>query len=159
VTSTDEHWLRQAVALAVTNVTEGGGPFGAVVVHDGELVATGQNRVTRDHDPSAHAEVLAIRTACAQLGAFSLAGATLYASCEPCPMCLATTLWARLDRVVYAADRDDAARAGFDDRAFHDLFGTDRARAGWPSRLEQHRLDESDAPFDAWLAKGDRAAY
>jgi guanine deaminase len=120
---TDQHWLSRAVELAVENVAAGGGPFGAVIVRDGGLVATGQNRVTRDLDPTAHAEVNAIRRACASLGDFSLAGCTLYTSCEPCPLCLTASLWARLDRVVYAADRHDAARAGFDDRAFYDLLG------------------------------------
>ncbi len=110
----------------MANVDEGGGPFGAVVVKDGELVAIGQNRVTRDLDPTAHAEVLAIRSACAELGDFALTGCSLYASCEPCPLCVSAALWSRVDRVVYAADRDDAARGGFDDRAFYDLFAHDR---------------------------------
>jgi len=157
----DEQWLRQALALAVANVADGGGPFAAVVVRDGGELATGSNRVTRDQDPSAHAEVVAIRTACAKIGDFSLAGATLYASCEPCPMCLATSLWARLDRVVYAADRDDAAQAGFDDRVFYELFGAVRARdhADWPMPVQERRLAGSTTPFDAWLAKDDRTDY
>lgn len=157
----DETWLKHTLDLAVANVADGGGPFGAVVVRDDALLATGQNRVTRDHDPSAHAEVLAIRGACARVGDFSLAGATLYTSCEPCPMCLATGLWARLDRVVYAADRDDAARAGFDDRVFYELFGAVRAHdhADWPMRVTELRLAGCEAPFDAWLAKGDRTDY
>ena len=106
---TDDHWLSHAVELAVENVAAGGGPFGAVIVRDGVLVAEGQNRVTRDLDPTAHAEVTAIRRACASLREFSLAGCVLYSSCEPCPLCLTAALWARLDRVVYAADRHDAA--------------------------------------------------
>ena len=93
-----------------------------MIVRGDELVSSGQNRVTRDLDPTAHAEVVAIRSACSVLGDFSLAGCTLFTSCEPCPLCLSASLWARLDRVVYAADRDDAARGGFDDRAFYDLF-------------------------------------
>ncbi|MEP9381544.1 nucleoside deaminase [Nocardioides sp. KR10-350] len=159
--SDDETWLEQAIALAVANVADGGGPFGAVVVRDGVAVGTGQNSVTRALDPSAHAEVLAIRAACRTVGDFSLAGCTLYTSCEPCPMCLATSLWARLDRVVYAADRDDAARGGFDDRAFYELFGSERAREhhDWPTRVDELRLADCAAPFDAWLAKDDRTDY
>ena len=153
----DASWLSEAVALATANVGDGGGPFGALVVADGAVVATGQNRVTRDHDPTAHAEVEAIRAACRARGDFSLAGATLYTSCEPCPLCVSAALWARLDRVVYAADRDDAARGGFDDRAFYELFARDPAT--WPTRVEPLALASRSAPFDAWLARPDRIAY
>jgi len=153
----DSQWLAQAVELAVANVAGGGGPFGAVVVRGEELVGTGQNRVTRDLDPTAHAEVLAIRSACATLGDFSLAGCVLYTSCEPCPMCVSSALWARLDRVVYAADRHDAARGGFDDRAFYDLFNSDRAT--WPTRVDALALDGSFAPFRAWLDDESRTRY
>jgi guanine deaminase len=154
---TDAEWLAQAIELAVQNVADGGGPFGALVVRDGDLVATGQNRVTRDLDPTAHAEVQAIRAACAVVGDFSLAGMTLYTSCEPCPLCVSASLWARLDRVVFAADREDAARGGFDDREFYELFTRDRST--WPTRVEAMRLDDAPAPFDAWLATADRTAY
>jgi guanine deaminase len=155
--STDDEWLGAAVDLAVRNVAEGGGPFGAVVVADGRRLGSGQNRVTRDNDPTAHAEVLAIRAACAARGDFSLAGATLYTSCEPCPLCLAAALWARVDRVVYAADRHDAARGGFDDRAFYDLFARDRST--WETPVEARPVDRAVAPFDAWLARAERVAY
>ncbi|HET9256145.1 MAG TPA: nucleoside deaminase, partial [Pseudonocardiaceae bacterium] len=111
--SPDEKWLAAVIALAVRNVYDGGGPFAAMIVSDGELMSTGENRVTRDNDPTAHAEVVAIRAACSARRDFSLAGTTLYASCEPCPLCVSAALWARVDRVVYAADRDDAARGGF----------------------------------------------
>ncbi|MGI4894279.1 MAG: nucleoside deaminase, partial [Janthinobacterium lividum] len=114
-------------------------------------------RVTRDNDPTAHAEVQAIRAACRDLGTFSLVGCTLYSSCEPCPMCLASALWARVDRVLYAADRDDAARGGFDDRAFYDLFATPRET--WSVPVEQLRHENSPAPFDAWLARVERVRY
>jgi len=154
---TDRAHLQAAVDLAAGNVADGGGPFGALVVLDGTVVATGQNRVTRDVDPTAHAEVQAIRAACRRLGTFSLAGATLYSSCEPCPMCLASALWARVDRVLFAADRYDAARGGFDDLAFYDLFATDRSL--WSVRVEQQRDDASAAPFDAWLAATGKVAY
>jgi guanine deaminase len=158
---TDEKWIGQAVRLATDNVAAGGGPFGAMIVRDGALVATGVNRVTRDLDPSAHAEVTAIRAACATLGDFSLAGCTLYTSCEPCPMCLATSLWARLDQVVYAADRHDAAKGGFDDLAFYELFTGDRpvGGEGWPTRVAALRTEDAFAPFQAWLDKPDKTAY
>ncbi|MET1038621.1 MAG: nucleoside deaminase [Aeromicrobium sp.] len=153
----DAIWLAQAIDLAVANVAAGGGPFGAVIVRDGTLVSTGQNRVTRDLDPTAHAEVEAIRAACRVAGDFSLAGMTLYTSCEPCPMCVSASLWARLDRVVFAADREDAARGGFDDREFYELFTRDRAT--WPTRVEEERPDHASAPFDAWLVHAARVDY
>lgn len=153
----DEQWLARSVELAVRSVGEGGGPFGAVVVRDGELVAAGHNRVTLDNDPTAHAEVQAIRAACRALGDFSLAGCELFTSCEPCPLCVSASLWARLDRVVYAADRDDAARGGFDDRAFYELFAT--PREAWTTPVVALRPADATAPFEAWLSKGDRTDY
>jgi guanine deaminase len=153
----DADWLSHAIELAVDNVAAGGGPFGAVIVRDGVVVASGQNRVTRDLDPTAHAEVTAIRAACATVGDFSLAGMTLYTSCEPCPLCVSASLWARLDRIVYAADRHDAARGGFDDREFYELFTRDRAT--WPTRIEELRPPHAGAPFDAWLADAARTDY
>lgn len=154
---TDAAWLSQAIDLATANVAAGGGPFGAVIVRDGLVVSTGQNRVTRDLDPTAHAEVEAIRAACTATGDFSLAGMTLYTSCEPCPLCVSASLWARLERVVYAADREDAARGGFDDREFYELFARDRAT--WPTRIEEMRPGDASAPFDAWLADSARTSY
>jgi guanine deaminase len=153
----DARWLAAAIDLAVRNVADGGGPFGAVIVRDGELLSEGQNRVTRDLDPTAHAEVEAIRAACTTIGSFSLAGTTLYTSCEPCPLCLSAALWARVDRVVYAADRDDAARGGFDDREFYELFAKDRSE--WHVPIDSVRPANAPAPFDAWLAHGARTHY
>jgi guanine deaminase len=155
--TTDAAWLERAVALALANVADGGGPFGAVVVRDGVALAEGQNRVTRDADPTAHAEVQAIRAACRAVGDFALPGAVVYSSCEPCPMCLATALWARVDRIVFAADRHDAARGGFDDEVFYQLFETPREQ--WHVVLEQQRPADAAAPFDAWLAHGGRTRY
>ena len=153
----DEHWLRAVVDRATRNVADGGGPFGAVVVRDGEALAYGVNQVTRDLDPTAHAEVVAIRAACQVLGTFTLSGCVVYSSCEPCPMCLATALWARVDRVVFAATRDDAAAGGFDDRAFYELFeGTSRA---WPAGVEWHRFTGATAPFNEWLKSSNRVEY
>jgi guanine deaminase len=155
--SDDALWLAQAIDLAVHNVAAGGGPFGAVVVAGDVAVAFGQNGVTRELDPTAHAEIQAIRAACRRTGDFSLAGMTLYASCEPCPMCIGAALWARLDRVVYGADREDAARGGFDDRWFHDLFTRDRST--WPIRVQVLRIAGALAPFEAWAAHAERVPY
>jgi guanine deaminase len=120
---TDEIFLRAAIALAREGASTGlGGPFGAVVVLEGRIVGRGQNRVTSALDPTAHAEVVAIRTACASLRRFHLRGATLYTSCEPCPMCLAAAYWARIERIVCACKREDAASIGFDDALiYHEL--------------------------------------
>ena len=153
----DAKWLARAVELATLNVANAGGPFGAVIVRDGELIAEGQNRVTANLDPTAHAEVTAIRAACQAVGDFSLAGMTLYTSCEPCPLCLSASLWARLDRVVFAADRHDAARGGFDDLEFYELFARDRST--WPMTIDSVRTPDAPAPFDAWLESEARTDY
>ena len=154
----DRAFLQRAVDLATANVADGGGPFGAIVVDaGGTVIGEGVNRVTRDLDPSAHGEVVAIRAACQTVGDFALPGATLYTSCEPCPMCLTTALWARLDRVFYAANRDDAARGGFDDREFYDLFTRDRNT--WDVRVQPLRLPSAEDPFNAWLSNVDRTDY
>jgi guanine deaminase len=158
MTETDDAaWLARAIELATLNVADGGGPFGAVVVRDGLVIAEGQNRVTATLDPTAHAEVVAIRAACLAVGDFSLAETTLYASCEPCPLCLSAALWARVDRVVYAADRHDAARGGFDDREFYELFSRDRDT--WHITIDAVRPDNAPEPFDAWLAHEHRTDY
>ncbi|WP_402371359.1 nucleoside deaminase [Isoptericola rhizosphaerae] len=154
--TSDEQWLTRAVELAVTGVPSGQGPFGAVVVRDGQAVGEGTNRVTVDLDPSAHAEVVAIRAACQEVAAYWLPGAVLYSSCEPCPMCLATALWARVDRVVFAADRHDAAAAGFDDRMFHDVLA---GRAPAPVPVERRSVDRALAPFEAWTAFDGKSPY
>ena len=140
--------LERAIALGVANVAQGGGPFGAVVAQGDRVVAEGANRVTATCDPTAHAEIVAIRAAGRALGRFSLEGLALYASCEPCPMCLAACYWARLDRVVFAADRFDAEAAGFDDaHIYAELTRPVGARA-----LPFIRLDVANrlAPFAAW---------
>lgn len=153
----DRRWLERCVEIAVENVADGGGPFGALVVRDGVLLAEGANRVTPNLDPTAHAEVQAIRAACQAVGDFSLAGSVLYTSCEPCPLCLSAALWARVDRIVFAADRDDAARGGFDDSAFHELFRKDHSE--WHIQIDGRRIDLAPAPFDAWLALESRTDY
>lgn len=155
--SDEGRWLQAVVDRATANVAQDGGPFAALVVRGDVVVADGVNRVTRDLDPTAHAEVVAIRTACRALGTHVLAGMILVSSCEPCPLCLSAALWARVDAVVYAADRDDAARGGFDDRAFYELF--DRPRDTWEMSVRQVASPGAAAPFDAWLAKEDRVDY
>jgi guanine deaminase len=150
-------WLERAVAEAARNVHQGGGPFGALVVRDDEVISTGVNQVTRTLDPTAHAEVVAIREACRVIGDFKLTGYVLVSSCEPCPLCLSAAMWARLDRVVYAADRHDAAESGFDDRTFYDVFTSPREE--WPLPVAQVPHPDRTAPFDAWRQHPARVAY
>ncbi|MFF2274678.1 nucleoside deaminase [Agromyces sp. NPDC058126] len=153
--------LAQAVELATENVRNAGGPFGAIVVTADGRSFDGVNRVTANLDPTAHAEVTAIRAACLGIGDFDLSGATLYSSCEPCPMCLAAALWARLDRVVYAATRDDAADAGFDDARFYRYFDDDgeESRAVMPVARLGLAGEQRLAPFAEWRRKADRIEY
>lgn len=150
-------FMRRAIALALENVRSGGGPFGAVIAKDGRIVAEGVNRVTATNDPTAHAEVVAIREACQRVGDFRLTGCVLFSSCEPCPLCLAASLWARLDRVVFAADRNNAADAGFNDRDFYDLF--EQPKQTWPIPVLHVRTADFDTPFSAWLSRTDRVEY
>lgn len=154
---TDEEALRRAIALAVENVARGGGPFGAVVVRDGAIVGEGANRVTLDNDPSAHAEVVAIRDACRRLGTFRLDGAVVYASCEPCPMCWSAIQWSRAARLCFAADQADAAAAGFDDAVFWREVGVPMPQRALPAR--RLLAGNGGLPFDAWRAKADRTRY
>ena len=111
----NEAFMRKAIELSIENVKNGGGPFGAVIVRGDEIIATGVNRVTDNNDPTAHAEVSAIRAACEKLGTFNLEGCEIYTSCEPCPMCLGAIYWAHLDRMYYGNNKHDAAAIGFDD--------------------------------------------
>lgn len=151
-------FLRQAIALATHNVTSGrGGPFGAVIVRDGKVIAEGVNNVTATNDPTAHAEVTAIRNACKALGTFSLAGCELYSSCEPCPMCLAASHWARLDAVFFAASAEDAAKAGFDDEFLYGEFRKDPADRTLPEA--QFLRNEAWSSFAAWIESTSKIAY
>ena len=154
----DQAFLREAIELGRSGMESGsGGPFGAVVVTDGRVLGRGSNRVLADFDPSAHAEIVAIREACRQRGHPWIEQATLYASCEPCPMCLAAIHWARIDRVVYAADRDDAAALGFDDAAFY----AELARPADERRIQmrQSLREEARGMMQAWLSKGSESRY
>jgi tRNA(Arg) A34 adenosine deaminase TadA len=150
--------MRQAARLAQRGVaTNQGGPFGALIVQAGVVVGRGFNRVIGTNDPTAHAEVVAIRQACRKLRTFSLAGCEIYASCEPCPMCLGAIHWARLDRVWYACDRHDAARAGFDDAMLYDEF--ERAPADRRLPVVQAFREAGLTAFETWLGKADRQPY
>lgn len=151
-------FMKQAIELATENVTLGrGGPFGAVVVRDGKVIATGVNRVTATNDPTAHAEVSAIREACRVLGDFALPGCTMYTSCEPCPMCLAAIYWARIDGIFYSATAADAAAAGFDDAFLYDEM---RKRTGERTVPEEQLLAERGVEsFDAWRRFAARVDY
>lgn len=155
---THETAMRRAIRLAVEAVESGlGGPFGAVIVREGEIVAVGQNRVTSAGDPTAHAEIVAIRAACEALGTHQLSGCVIYSSCEPCPMCLAAIEWARLDRLYYAATREDAAAAGFDDARLYEELALPPEERSLPT--EMLLGDEALAAFRAWVDKKDRIPY
>jgi guanine deaminase len=152
-----ETLMREALRLARENVAAGGGPFAALVVRNGLVVAAGTNRVVPDRDPTAHAEVVAIREACRRLGTFQLDGCEIYASCEPCPMCAGAIAWARPARVFYAGTREDAAAAGFDDaRLWAEMACMPAARA---IPAEPLLGDEGRDVFAAWRAKADRTPY
>lgn len=151
-------FMRRAIDLSREHMNAGhGGPFGAVVVLDGAIVGEGWNRVTSTNDPTAHAEVTAIREACAQLGRFDLKGAVLYTSCEPCPMCLAATYWARIGTVYYANEQADAAAINFDDAFLYRQLALPRERR--TMKCEQILRDEALAVFREWDAKADKIPY
>lgn len=151
-------FLRRAILLATENVTSGrGGPFGAVIVRDGVIVGEGVNTVTATHDPTAHGEVNAIRAACKALGTFTLVGCQLYSSCEPCPMCLSASYWARLDAVYYGAGAADAARAGFDDEFLYGELRKQQSERRLP--VAQLLGDEAWASFATWIASPNKIEY
>ena len=154
----DQVFLRRTLELARDNVERGdGGPFGALVARDGRIIAEGWNRVVVDHDPTAHAEILAIRAACRELGHFHLEGCTLYASSEPCPMCLAAAYWARVDRIVFANTREQATAIGFcDDELYCELGRTGAARR---IPAEHRPLPGAAEPLLRWAARPDRTPY
>lgn len=149
--------MDRAIDLSVENIERGGGPFAAVVVRDGRIVAAEGNTVTLDNDPTAHAEVNAIRSACRALSTFDLAGCEIYASCEPCPMCLSAIYWAHIDRIYYAATREDAASVGFDDSLIYQQIPLAQAERIIPG--EQHARNEALRAFRAWSANDHRTDY
>jgi guanine deaminase len=151
-------YLRLAIAEAVRGVEQGqGGPFGALVVKDGAIVGRGCNQVTSHNDPTAHAEVVAIRAACAMLGAFQLDGCDIYASCEPCPMCLGALYWARPRAIYYAAGQAEAAAAGFDDSFIYDELDKPPGKRHLPAT--QIMVPEAGQPFTAWAALPGKVRY
>ena len=157
-TPTDAKHLVRAAELSRERMEAGlGGPFGAVIVRDGKVLAEGWNEVTSSNDPTAHAEVTAIRRACQAVGSYSLEGATLYTSCEPCPMCLASAYWARISRIVYSNTRDEAAAIGFDDAFIYDEMP--KAPTQRAILMEHAPTEAATAAFAAWMAKADRIAY
>ncbi len=153
-----EDFMRRAIELSREKMNAGeGGPFAAIIVRDGEVIGEGWNRVTSINDPTAHAEITAIREACARVGDFSLAGSVIYTSCEPCPMCLAAIYWARISKLYYANTSDDAAAIEFDDAFLYREIVTDQAHRSLPAA----RLlgDEAIAVFREWTAKPDKIEY
>lgn len=156
-TADDERFMQMAIDLSVDNVANGGGPFGAVIVRNGEIIATGVNRVTSTNDPTAHAEVSAIRAACAAIGDFKLTGCTVYSSCEPCPMCLSALYWAGVARIFYGNTKADAKAIDFDDSFIYDEIARDYSERSIP--CVNFMRDEALAAFRAWTAKPDKIAY
>jgi len=150
-------FMQRAIALAYENIRAGGGPFAALVVKDGRAVAEGVNRVTSTNDPTAHAEVVAIRAACKALGTFQLTDCDLYTSCEPCPMCVGAIYWARPARVFYAGTAADAAAGGFDDAFIYEEIKLPQATRRIPMAQVLH--EEGTGIFRAWLAKTDKTPY
>lgn len=154
---TKEELMRRAIVLSVNSVKTGGGPFGAVIAKDGEIIAEASNSVTLDNDPTAHAEVNCIRKATKKLSTFDLAGCEIYTSCEPCPMCLGAIYWAHLDRIYYGNDRKDAAKIGFDDNFIYDEIAIDPKDRHRP--MEQTMRDEAFEAFKLWEESEEKTEY
>ena len=155
---THKKFLQEAIRLARENMSTGrGGPFGAVIVKDGQIIARGSNQVLGSKDPTLHAEVDAIRTACKKLNHFELKDCVIYSSCEPCPMCLGAIYWARPKALYFAADRHTAARHGFDDKFIYDEIAKEPSRRAIKTvRIE---MEENEVPFELWDKKEDKIAY
>jgi guanine deaminase len=154
----EQNFMNKATQLAVDNVTSGlGGPFGALVVKDGQIIGTGQNKVTSSNDPTAHAEVQAIREACNHLNSFQLTGCVIYTSCEPCPMCIGAIYWARPDAVYYASTKEDAASIGFDDRFIYEEIALPMNKRS--ISIKQVVTNESMNPFKLWASSVNKIEY
>lgn len=154
---TNEELMRRAILLSEENVRNGGGPFAAIIAKDGKIVAEGCNRVTAESDPTAHAEVNAIRTACKNLATFNLSDFEIFTSCEPCPMCLGAIYWARLKKIYYGNTREDAAKIGFDDDFIYKEIPLPVERRSIP--MENLLHGESQRCFDLWASKSDKIEY
>lgn len=153
----DIQFLKMAAKLSEENVKNGGGPFGAVIVKDGEVVATGVNRVTANNDPTAHAEVSAIREACKKLGSFKLDGCTIYSSCEPCPMCLSALYWAGVKAIIYGNTKEDADAIGFGDKFIYEEIDRQPSQRSIPC----YHIANPYTPtaFKMWTEKTDKVEY
>jgi guanine deaminase len=150
--------MEEAIRLSLDNIHKGeGGPFGAVIVKDGKVISRGSNKVTSWNDPTAHAEIVAIRNACKELNTFSLHGCEIYTSCEPCPMCLAAIYWARLDKIYFANSRRDAAKIKFDDEFLYQEIPKEIKHRTIPA--EQYMRDEANEVFKEWERKEDKVHY
>ena len=153
----DQKFMQMAIELSIENIDSGGGPFGAIIVRDGELIAKGANRVVPNNDPTAHAEVVAIRNACQKLQTFDLRGCTVYTSCEPCPMCLSALYWAGIERICYANTKRDAAAIEFDDSFIYDQLRLDYDLRS--IHCEHFMRSEALAAFVKWQNKEDKIEY
>ncbi|MCK4919555.1 MAG: nucleoside deaminase [Bacteroidales bacterium] len=153
----DKKLLKQAIELAKANVEDGGGPFGAIIVKEGVIISSAANKVTQKNDPTAHAEVLAIRQAAEKLGTWNLEGCELYTSCEPCPMCMGAVYWAHLDKVYYASGHEDARKAGFDDSEIYSEMKKDVKDR--KLSMHQEMRAEGNEAFAKWMEKVDREEY
>jgi guanine deaminase len=153
-----QQWIQQAIDIAVSNVhSRRGGPFGAIVVKDGKIIGVGKNEVTALNDPTAHAEVQAIRDACRNLGSFQLTDCVIYSSCEPCPMCIGAIYWARLRAVYFAATKHEAARAGFDDHFIYEQIELPMEQRS--IGMKRITTGHDNAPFEAWTSAEDKIEY
>ena len=153
----DKKFMLAAIELSINSVKNNGGPFGAVIVKDGQIISKASNSVTLDNDPTAHAEINAIRKACSALKTFDLSGCTIYTSCEPCPMCLGAIYWARINKIFYANDRTDAKNIGFDDSFIYDELEKPITKRSVP--LIQIMQIEALKAFEIWKQKADKVEY
>jgi len=153
----NEDFMREAIKLSIDNIDEGGGPFGAIIVKDGEIVAKAANRVTVNNDPTAHAEINAIREAAQKLGTFDLSGCRIYSSCEPCPMCLGAIYWARLDKIYFANTKTDARDIDFDDSLIYEEL--EKPIEQRKIRTKQILREEAFAAFEKWKNAEDKTEY
>ena len=154
---TRKELMRKAIELSIENIASGGGPFGAVITRDGEIIATGVNRVTSEHDPTSHAEVNAIRNACRKLNTFDLAGCEIYTSCQPCPMCLGAIYWAHIDKIYSGNTKTDAKEIGFDDSFIYDELALPDSLRRLPA--ESMLSDEAIRAFRLWDESDSKIKY
>lgn len=157
MTEENLQYMREAIRLAEESAESGGGPFGAIVVKNGQVVGRGTNRVTTWNDPTAHAEVVAIRDACKNLGSYQINGCTIYTSCEPCPMCLGAIYWSRPSAVYFGSTKENAADVGFDDAFIYKEIERNPSERSIPFYQILH--EEAGSAFEIWREKGDRTDY